>query len=220
MPLLKDPSPEVRLSAARALEALEAAQSLEEVLATLKQGDRGAKIGAIYALGRIGGQRVLAPLFYCAGRSEEDIRCAAVKVLGELARPEAIPTLLEKLQDPSRAVRAYAIEALSRYRDPSLARHLVPFLEENDGLLEAEAALALGRLGASDQEERLAALTRSPHEKTRAPPATAHTQLPKTRSSGKPRSPSPVGPPGRRSAPLPVPASSAPARAARRRCGP
>jgi HEAT repeat protein len=182
IPLLKDASPEVRQAAAQALETLEAAQSLEEVFDSLKRGDRGTKIRAIYALGRIGGEQVIPILLYCAGRSEEDIRCAAIKVLGETARPEARATLLEKLQDPSQAVRAVAIEALSHYGDRSLVPNIMPFLEEDDGMLDAEAALALGRIGdAARVESLIIKLLDSQHEKTRAAAATALSLLPLNR---------------------------------------
>ena len=176
--LLKDPSEEVRRAASHALDTLEATDSLECVLETLKKGDRAAKIRSIYALGRIGGDQVLPVLLYCAGRDEEEIRCAAVKVLGELALQEARATLLGKLQDPSRAVRALAIEALSGYRDPSMVPILVPFLAEQDGMLDAEAALALGPIGDDTLVEPLIKLLFSPHEKTRAAAATALSQLP------------------------------------------
>jgi HEAT repeat protein len=178
IPLLKDPSAEVRQAAARALESLEAAESLEEVFTRLKQGDRGTKIAAIYTLGRIGGEKVLPILLYCAGRPEEDIKCAAIKVLGELTHPDALATLVEKLRDPATAVCAFAIEALSHYRDPSLVPRLLPFLEKNDGLLDAEAALALGRIGSAALEEPLIRLVNSPHQNTRAAAATALSMLP------------------------------------------
>jgi HEAT repeat protein len=115
---------------------------------------------------------------YCAGRSEEDIRYAAIKVLGELARPEALALLVEKLRDPSPEVRAVTIEALAQYRDASLVPRLIPFLEENDGMLDAEAALALGRIGNAALAEPLMKLLSSPHERTRAAAATALALLP------------------------------------------
>ena len=178
IPLLKDGSDDVRLAAARALEALEAAQSLEELLTRLKEGDRGAKIGAIYALGRLGGEKVLPILLYCAARPEEDIKCAAVKVLGELAHPQALALLVEKLRDPLVSVRAVAIEALSHYRVAALVPRLLPFLKEGDGLLDAEAALALGRIGDATLEEPLLQLFNSPHPRTRSAAVTALSQLP------------------------------------------
>ena len=98
-PLLKDPAPEVRIAAAEAIEKLEATSGVDEILATLKTGDMGARIGAIYALGEIGGEKVLPPLVYCARRPEVDIRSAAVAVLGKLTLPAALPILVELLDD-------------------------------------------------------------------------------------------------------------------------
>lgn len=70
IPLLKDPDLEVRQAASRALETLEASESLEEVFDRLKRGDRATKVSAIYALGRIADERVLQILYYCAARPE------------------------------------------------------------------------------------------------------------------------------------------------------
>src|ERR687887_487547 len=96
--LLKDPVDEVRLAAAQSLEALEGAGSLEEVLTLLKKGDLPAKVRAIYALGQIGGEKVLAPLLYCITRPEEDLKGAAIEVLGTLAHPSTLSALAGKLR--------------------------------------------------------------------------------------------------------------------------
>jgi len=77
-PLLKDAAPAVRTATAQAIEKLEGVSSLEEILHSLKTGDTGTRIGAIYALSEIGGEKVLPPILYCAGRPEVDIRSAAV----------------------------------------------------------------------------------------------------------------------------------------------
>lgn len=177
--LLTDQSPEVRAAAARAIEHLEGIATLEEILFSLKNGAMGAKIRAIYALGRIGGERVVAPLIYCAGRPEQDIRSVAVEMLGSLANPAALPVLLERLDDGVDAIRARAIAALSRFpATPGLCGRLRPFLEADDGSLEAEAALALARLGDLASAERIQALLSSPHASTRQAAATALSLLP------------------------------------------
>lgn len=176
-PLLKDPDEGVRQAAAQALERLDCAGSLDEVLEQLKKGKLGDKVQAIFALGRIGGEKVLGPLVYCANRPEEDIKSAAIEVLGELANPKALPVLIEKLREPNSGVRARAVAAIGNYRDPALAKHIVPFLDANDGLLEAEAALALARLGDPAPEARLIALLRSPYPSTRQAAASALGEL-------------------------------------------
>jgi len=64
IPLLKDPDPEVRTMAAHAIEHLEASSDINETLQALKTGNMGSRISAIYALGEIGGEKVIAPLVY------------------------------------------------------------------------------------------------------------------------------------------------------------
>lgn len=176
--LLSDPVEDVRVAAAESLEYLEGIGNLAEVLNTLKKGDLGTKIKALYALGKIGGEEVLPALLYCAARPEEDIRSVAVEILGRLAFPRALPLLLERLEDQSAAVKAKAIAALGNYRDPSLVAKLVPFLEAGDGLLDAEAITALSRLGKSNLEAKFMELLRSPHPQTREAAALALGKLP------------------------------------------
>lgn len=178
-PLLKDEVPAVRAAAAASIEILEGAASLDEILLSLKKGDIGTKIRAIYALGAIGGEKAIAPLIYCAGRPEDEIRSVAVEVLGSLATPAAIPVLLERLSDSAAAIRARAIAALSGYTPtPALCERIRPFLDADDGSLEAEAALALARLGDLASAARIEAMLASPHASSRQAAATALSTLP------------------------------------------
>lgn len=178
-PLLKDELPEVRNAAAEAIERLEGISTLDEILLSLKKGDRGTRIKALYSLGVIGGERVLPPLVYCARRPEEDIRSVAVEVLGSLALPSALPVLLERLDDRVAAIQARAIAALGNFAaTPELYGHLRPFLNADDGSREAEAALALARLGDQPSAERIEALLASTYPSTRQAAATALSLLP------------------------------------------
>ncbi|HEY5522536.1 MAG TPA: HEAT repeat domain-containing protein [Desulfuromonadaceae bacterium] len=178
-PLLKDSDPGVRIAAAEAIEKLEAASSVVEILATLKTGSMGARIGAIYALGEIGGEKVLPPLVYCARRPEVDIRSAAVAVLGKLALPAALPVLVELLDDENQSVQGRAIAALLNFTDtPDILGKLRPFLNASDGVLEAEAALTLAGLKDRHSLSQIHALLTSPHASTRQAAATALSHMP------------------------------------------
>ena len=178
-PLLKDADPDVRAAVARAIEHLEVTCDIDEILQALKTGSTGARIAAIHALGEIGGDKVIAPLIYCAGRPEADIRSAAVGALGRLAEPSTLPVLLERLGDENQAVQTRAISALGAF-PPSAALHdkLRPFLRVSDGSLEAEAALALAHLGDVASLSNIANLLSSPHGSTRMAAATAISILP------------------------------------------
>jgi HEAT repeat protein len=178
-PLLKDTSQAVRAAAADAIDRLEATSGVEEILATLKTGTTGAKIGAIYALGEIGGEQVLTPLVYCARRAEVDIRSAAVAVLGKLAAPSVLPVLSELLDDESPIVQGRVIEALRSFAvDSELRKKLRLFLNASDGVLEAEAALTLAVLKDIVSLEQICTLLDSPHASTREAAASALCRMP------------------------------------------
>jgi HEAT repeat protein len=179
IPLLKDPDPDVRTMVAHAIEHLEATSDIKETLQMLKTGNMGSRIAAIYALGEIGGQEVITPLVYCAGRPEDDIRSAAVEILGRLSEPSTLSILLERLNDQNTAIQSRAITALSNFpASDSLYGHLRPFLEVSDGDREAEAALALSRLKDRSSTARIIALLSSSHSSTRKAAATALSLLP------------------------------------------
>ena len=179
IPLLKDADPDVRATVARSIEHLEVTCDLNEILHTLKTGDTGARIAAIHALGEIGGEKVIAPLIYCAGRPEADIRSAAVEMLGRLAEPSTLPILLERLDDENTAIQARAITALSNFpASATLLDRLRPFLKATNGDLEAEATLALARLGDLTSTDAVIALLASPHASTRKAAAIALSLLP------------------------------------------
>lgn len=179
IPLLKDADPEVRTTAAHSIEHLEVSCDVNEILLALKSGDTAARIAAIHALGEIGGEKVIAPLIYCAGRPEADIRSAAVEMLGRLGKPSALPVLLERLDDPHAAIQARAISALSRFPASGACNdRLRPFLAAGNGELEAEAALALARLGDRASTDAIISLLASTHASTRKAAAVALSLMP------------------------------------------
>lgn len=178
-PLLKDADQEVRNIVAEAIERLEGSCAIEEIMQSLKTGDTGTKIRAIYAMGEIGGDRVLAPLFYCAGRPEDGIRAAAIEVLGKITSPAVLPVLLERLEDSNAAIQALAIAALANFpSSPELCERLRHFLDREDGTLEGEAAIALAKLGDHVSAGQIIALLASPHSSTRKSAAKALSLLP------------------------------------------
>jgi HEAT repeat protein len=179
IPLLKDPDPDVRTIVAHSIEHLEASSDIKETLHILKTGNMGARIAAIYALGEIGGPVVINPLVYCAGRPEDDLRAAAVEILGRLADPSTLPVLLERLKDQNTAIQSRAVTALSNFpATPALCDQLRPFLKAGDGDLDAEAALAMAKLGDSHSITSIISLLSSPHSSTRKAAATALSLLP------------------------------------------
>lgn len=182
-PLLKDCDQGVRLAAADSIERLERIISLDDTLLALKNGDTATRIRAIYALSAIGGEVVVKPLVYCAGRPEEDIRSAAVEALGMIRHPQVVPVLLERLADESNAVQARAIAAVSGFPPTlQLLSALRPFLARGDGFLDGEAALALGRMADVESVAAIISLLNSPHPFTRKCAVMALSLLPQAGS--------------------------------------
>ena len=171
--LLQDPSPGVRAAAAHSLEQIDASGNLAELLDLLKRGTLPEKIKVIFALGEIGGDKVLPALTYCAGRPEPDIRIAALEVLGALAVPGTFPIVAAGITDPNQAIRAKAIAAIGNFRGPRSAALLIPCLDADDGLIEAEAVRARGKVGLPECEELIVTLLGSRHEATRMAAAEA-----------------------------------------------
>lgn len=179
VPLLKDPDTEVRAAASSSIEQLEATGDVEQILTTLKTGDTGARIRSIYALGKIGGDKVLQPLIYCASRPEDDIRAAAIEVLGTIAHPSTFQTLLKSLDDHNSAVQARAIAALAHFpSDQSLCSKIRPYLDANDGMLEAEAAKTLAEFKDITAIPGIINLLSSQHPTARIAAAEALGKLP------------------------------------------
>lgn len=177
--LLKDPVPEVRTAAAEAIEKLEATSSVDEILVALKTGTMGARISAIYALGEIGGEKVLPPLVYCARRSEVSIRSVAAAVLGKMALPAALPVMVELLDDVSPVVQGRAIAGLRNFQvTKDILNKLRSFLNASDGVLEAEAATTLACFKDLYSLGQIQELLKSPHASVRQAAATALGRMP------------------------------------------
>jgi len=99
--------------------------------------------------------------------------------LGRRAKPSTLPILVERLNDQNTAIQARAVAALSNFpATAALYGHLRPFLNENDGNLEAEAALTMAKLGDSDSLAAIISLLSSPHSSTRKAAATGLSLLP------------------------------------------
>jgi HEAT repeat protein len=178
-PLLKDQEPDVRIAAAEAIDKLEASGSIAEVIETLKTGDMGARVGAIFALGEIGGEAVLPPLVYCARRPEADIRAAAAAALGRVAAPATVPVMMALLDDTEPAVQERAITGLRNFPvSPELCGKLRCFLSMSDGVREAEAAVTLAHFKDMESLPKVRELLASPLASTRQAAATALGLMP------------------------------------------
>jgi HEAT repeat protein len=123
---LKDPEESVRIAAVVALGAIGDADSASAIAAAVAASPRFmVKEAAVQALAKLG--RPVMPVLLDALRSPSaPLRQVGVRALGALATPEDVPTLLRVAgTDADEQVRYYAIEALQRWPEPSVATFLL-----------------------------------------------------------------------------------------------
>lgn len=183
---LRDPSEDVRSTAASALEhyddpsaigplgqavreggetAEAAAKTLahfgadatEELIAALNEGD-GAQYAA-KALGDLRASDAAEPLAELLDHESDDRRWAAVGALGEIGKP-AIKPASAKLRSDHAHAREAAARVFSLQPDPSVLDDLIALLEDEDASVRSAAADALGAIGDSCAGDALARLLR------------------------------------------------------------
>jgi len=92
------------------------------------------------------------PILPLLNREEEDIRANAALALSTILTPEtgepAISALINALYDPMPKVRVHAVTAVGAIKHPSAAGRLAQLLDDHYMLVQANAAQALGKLGA------------------------------------------------------------------------
>ncbi|MCJ7588901.1 MAG: HEAT repeat domain-containing protein [Candidatus Aminicenantes bacterium] len=103
--------PELQMRAIKALGGLEDHRAIPLLKEMVEEGLPDVQEAACQALYQIG----------CAAWG----RCSALKVLGEVADPSAVPEILPSLQDESDNVRFEAVRALGKLAGPEAVKHLV-----------------------------------------------------------------------------------------------
>ncbi|MDO8425974.1 MAG: HEAT repeat domain-containing protein [Deltaproteobacteria bacterium] len=151
---LKEREEGIRKLAADALEKLEMRDRLDHLVKKIESGEMLEKIRAIYALTDLKGQRVTEILIKAAKDPSEDVRAAALRVLGGKGE-SAMPALVEALKDASPVVVRVAVDSLSNYRDPRLLGPLMQILKSPDTGIVERALEVISRLGDKRAEEAM-----------------------------------------------------------------
>lgn len=126
------------------------------LLPLLKDSDLGVRDGAISALGQMGAAAApfadrLFPLVDAA--SEDDPAISALRNIGAALPPKTEPffgNLVKFLESPEPGRRFVALVLLGRLGDPDYAPKIAPLLEDDELLIQAEAARTLALLGKVD----------------------------------------------------------------------
>lgn len=157
--LLKDTSEEVRRSAAEALERLEGLANLPTLLEKYRTGDKVMKLKVIYALGKLRAENCFPLLIHALSHPEDDVRAAAIRVLGEIGDSRTLQPLVNMLHDPSLTIQTLAVEALANFPNRNLALHLLPLLDRENKYLVMATLHTLGKLNALEAMEKIISLT-------------------------------------------------------------
>ena len=151
---LQDKDPQVRKSAADALEKLEMRERLDLIASKIEGGEMLDKISAVYALIDLKGENVNALLVQAPKDPSEDVRAAAVRVLGGKGEA-AITPLVEALKDSNPIVVRCVVEALGGFDDHRLIGPLMGALRNPDPGVVERSLEAISRLGDKRAEEAM-----------------------------------------------------------------
>ena len=105
------------------------------------------------------------------------LRFAAVRALGQIRNPAAVPTLLPLLGEARKELRFAAVEALGQIRAPEAVRPLVEALRDPDRNLRRAAAEGLGEIGDPQAAPALLVALEDEHWSVRCAAATALGRL-------------------------------------------
>lgn len=152
---LQENDEDIRKRAADALEKLEVRSRLEAVEKKLSAGEMLEKIRAVYALTDLKGPKIAELLAMASKDSSEDVRAAAVRVLGNFGDASALAPLVELLKDPNPIVVRATVEALLNFRDSRLLGPLMHTLKHQDTGVVERAIEAVGRFGDKRSEEAM-----------------------------------------------------------------
>lgn len=157
---LKDPRRQVRKEAVLALGQIGDEQAIKPLVEAL--WDRSWEIREQVADALVHfGERVVEPVVWALESQREEVRWAAIKVLGQIRDPRAVKPLIKMLKDRRSIINARAIWALAQIGKPAVDP-LVTALEDEDWLVRQSAAKALRRIGDERALKTLAQSTSRP----------------------------------------------------------
>ena len=134
------------------------ANAIIDILCVVRERDwyEDPRRWAAKALGIISDSRAVEPLIDLLQGGNESVRREAVKALGQIGDPHAVESLVGVLRDAK--VREEAVQALGKIRDPRAVEPLIGLLRDAREPVRAEAAEALGKIGAPAVERLITML--------------------------------------------------------------
>jgi HEAT repeat protein len=139
------------------------AASVAEIVRLLEDPHYLVVMGAVEALGMIGHKEFIQHVAPQLKHRHPMVRAAACVILAALRNEEAVPAVIESLQDPDAGVRRSAVKSLPRFgRRPDVTGALAQAVGDKDPGVSLLAHEALqGLTGMSDVERKPDAWTRA-----------------------------------------------------------
>ena len=141
---LKDPHPNVRRLAAKALGQIGELSSVDFLIDALNDPDRGVRATAAIALGNYRHPKAAQKIMDAYPHANASTRADMVFALAHINDILAVPFLIQQAKDPNPDVRAAIMLALGKLRDGRAVPTLLIGLEDSDEITRANAAYALG----------------------------------------------------------------------------
>ncbi len=146
---LEDPDFMIRKSALQACERYLSPMMVDALVSVMHEHTFSERQEAVRILGKIGDRRAVAPIAEVMEISDwMAIRSEAAAALGQMGYPEAVPALIEALQDFEAPVRANAAEALGIIRPEEAVEPLIKALQRESGWNMRHMSAALVKIGA------------------------------------------------------------------------
>jgi HEAT repeat protein len=145
---LDDPDYFIRKSAIAACDRFLSPLSVDALIRVLRERTFSEREDAIKVLGKIKDRRAIQPISDAMLYSDwMSIRSEAAAALGNMGFREAVPALIEGLQDFEAPVRANVAEALGQLADPRAVDALIDALKKERGWNMRHMSNALVKIG-------------------------------------------------------------------------
>jgi|GEM_PF-63966 len=120
--------------------------AIDDVIGALASESFAVKEAAVQALGRFGGATASAALIRVLHDQHNILSRSVTRAFARMGA-DAVPTLIDALDDPDAFVRWHAAEALADIADPRAIDPLIRALEDSDATVRWKAARGLVREG-------------------------------------------------------------------------
>jgi len=159
VPLLDDPSVDVRRAVAKALGKLKSTQSVSDLVqtATVPEVDRSLRCSAIKALDEMNARESAPSLLPLLHDPQDPIRYNAARALGHFGYKEAIPDLERLVKEKEGLSRAAAARALGDLDARECIPALIELLDDLESSVRESAVRSLGTLRATEAQNQLIA---------------------------------------------------------------